>query len=71
MKCPICQTHEEYFEIDLHSAGFAEEIDTCRICGAVWSVNHGITNIVKDPQQKSFLSAFSDCIGADDYSFAA
>ncbi len=71
MKCPVCKTQEEYFELDLHSAGFTEEIGSCKICGTVWSVSHGVTNIVKDPQQKSFLSAFNDCIGADEYSFAA
>ncbi|RII30340.1 MAG: hypothetical protein CXR30_08480 [Geobacter sp.] len=71
MKCPVCKTHEQYAEIDLHSEGFAEEINTCHICGTIWSVSHGVTNIVKDPQKKSFLSALSECVGADEYSFAA
>jgi len=71
MKCPVCNTHEQYAEIDLHADGFAEEINTCHICGTIWSVNHGVTNIVKDPQKKSFLSALSECVGADEYSFAA
>ncbi len=71
MKCPVCRTLAEYDEIDLHSNGFTEEINTCGICGTIWAVNHGATNIVKDPQRKSFLSALSDCIGADEYSFAA
>jgi hypothetical protein len=71
MKCPVCKTLEEYAEIELHSDGFAEEINTCAICGTVWSVNHGATNIVEDPQRKSFLSALSECIGTDEYSFAA
>ncbi len=71
MKCPVCMTHGQFFEIDLHSEGFAEEINTCRICGTIWAVNHGATNIVKVPQQDSFLSALTECIGADEYSFAA
>lgn len=71
MKCPVCKTFEEYAEIDLQSDGFAEEINSCTICDTVWSVNHGVTNIVKDPQRRSFLSALSECIGADEYSFAA
>lgn len=71
MKCPVCRTYEEYEEIELHSEGFTEEINTCTICGAIWSVNHGATNIVKDPQRKSFLSALGECVGADEYSFAA
>lgn len=71
MKCPVCKTLEEHAEIDLQSDGFAEEINTCSHCGTIWSVSHGVTNIVKDPQRKSFLSALSECIGADEYSFAA
>jgi hypothetical protein len=71
MKCPVCKTHEQYDEIDLHSNGFSEDIITCSICGAVWSVNHGMTEIVKDPQEKSFLEALSESVEADDYGFAA
>lgn len=71
MKCPVCKTLAKHDEIGLRSNGFTEEINTCSICGAVWAVNHGVTNIVKDPQRKSFLSAHSDRVGADEYSFAA
>jgi len=71
MKCPVCKSHEQYAQIDLHSDGFAEDINTCRICGAVWSVNHGLSEIVKDPQEKSFLEATSACVEGDDYCFAA
>jgi hypothetical protein len=71
MKCPGCKTHEQHSHIDLHAAGFAEDINTCRICGAVWSVNHGVSEIVRDPQERSFLEALSECVEGDDYSFAA
>jgi len=71
MKCPVCKNHEQYAELDLHVDGFAEGIMTCRICGTVWSVNHGMTEIVRDPQEKSFLEATSECVEAYDYSFAA
>jgi hypothetical protein len=71
MKCPVCKTHEQYVEMDLHAAGFAEDIITCRICGTVWSINHGASVIVKDSQEKSFLAATTDCVESDDYSFAA
>jgi hypothetical protein len=71
MKCPVCKTSSEHAEIDLHSEGFTEEINTCAVCDTMWSVNHGATNIVKDPLQKSFLSALTVCVGADEYSFAA
>ncbi len=71
MKCPVCKTHEQQVEIDLHVAGFAEDIVTCNICGAIWSINHGLTEIVKDPQEKSFLEATSANVDGDDYCFAA
>lgn len=71
MKCPVCKTHEQYVEIDLHSEGFAEDIITCSICGTVWAINRGVTEIVKDAQEKSFLEATTECVEADDYSFAA
>jgi hypothetical protein len=71
MKCPVCKTHEQHAEIDLHSEGFSEDIVTCGICGAIWSINHGAIEVVKDPQEKSFLSAITECVEADDYCYAA
>jgi hypothetical protein len=71
MKCPVCKTHEQHADIDLHLEGFAEGIFTCRICGTVWSVNHGLTEVVSDPQVSSFLEAQSECVEGDDYSYAA
>ncbi len=71
MQCPVCKTYEQYSEIDLHSNGFAEDIITCSICGTVWSINHGVSEVVMDAQEKSFLSALSECVEADDYCFAA
>lgn len=71
MRCPVCKTVEQYVALDLHSDGFAEDIITCSSCGTIWSVNHGITEIVKDSQEKSFLSALSECVEADEYSLAA
>lgn len=71
MKCPVCKTHEKQDSINLCSEGFSEAISTCSICGTVWSVNHGVTEIVADPQEKSFLEALSECVEGDDYSFAA
>ena len=54
-------------EMELHPDGFAEDIMECSVCGTVWSVNHGVTEIVKDPQEKSFLEAQSECVEGDDY----
>ena len=66
MKCPVCKNHE-HTDLDLHSEGFTEDIMECRICGASWSVNHGVTEIIRDPQEKSFLEAKSECVEGDDY----
>jgi uncharacterized Zn finger protein len=66
MKCPVCK-HHEHVDIELHSDGFTEGIMECPICGTMWSVNHGVTEIVRDPQEKSFLEAQSECVEGDDY----
>lgn len=71
MKCPVCKTHEQYAKIDVHAEGFAEEINTCRICGTVWSVNHGAIEVVTDSQENSFLQGVTECVEADDYNMAA
>ncbi|RNC65101.1 MAG: hypothetical protein ED859_17860 [Desulfuromonadales bacterium] len=70
MKCPVCKTHEQ-ISISLHSDGFAENILECSNCGSIWSINHGLTKMVKDTQEHSFLEAVSECVEADDYDFAA
>jgi uncharacterized Zn finger protein len=68
MQCPVCK-HREHSDLDLHSEGFTEDIMKCRICGTVWSVNHGLTEVVEDAQEKSFLEAQSECVEGDDYNF--
>lgn len=69
MQCPACKSHRNV-EMDLHAEGFIEDIVECRVCGTVWSVNHGVVEIVKDPQEKSFLEATTECVEADDYSMS-
>lgn len=71
MKCPVCKNTETHSEIDVHSNGFDEEIIQCDICGSLWSVNHGVVELVKDSQDRSFLSASSECVEADDYALVA
>jgi uncharacterized Zn finger protein len=71
MMCPVCKTHEQVNDVDLHTAQFNENILTCRICGTVWSVNHGLSTIVRDVQAKSFLEAQSDSVEGGDFCFAA
>jgi transcription elongation factor Elf1 len=66
MKCPVCK-HHEHADIDLHADGFTENIMECPICGSTWSVNHGVTELIKDTQEKSFLEAQSENVEGDDY----
>ena len=66
MICPVCKSHD-YTELDLHTAGFSENLFECRVCASTWSVNHGVTEVVKDTQVKSFLEATTECVEGDDY----
>ena len=70
MKCPVCNNHEHQ-QINLHSEGFREGIIECKTCGAIWAINHGLAEVVKDPQAKSFLSAISETVEGDDYCWVA
>lgn len=69
MKCPVCK-HHEFKELDLHSEGFYEDIKECRVCGTVWAVNHGVTEVIKDVHKNSFLEGSSECVDGDDYILA-
>ncbi|PLX83190.1 MAG: hypothetical protein C0617_11665 [Desulfuromonas sp.] len=71
MKCPVCKNTDQHIEIDVHANGFDEEIIECDICGTTWSVNHGVSEVVKDSQEKSFLEATSECVEGDDYCWVA
>ena len=66
MKCPVCKHHNEA-EIDLHSDGFYEHIFACDACGATWSVNHGTTEVIKDPHKGSFMQGITEAVEGDDY----
>jgi uncharacterized Zn finger protein len=66
MKCPVCK-NQNHTDLRLTSEGFAEQIMECQSCGAIWSIVHGITEIVRDPQEKSFLEAQSESVEGDDY----
>ncbi|SNB47331.1 hypothetical protein [Geobacter sp. DSM 9736] len=68
MQCPVCKNHEQV-DLDLHAEGFTEDIVECSICGTTWSVNHGVIEIIKDSQEKSFLEATSECVEGDDYNY--
>lgn len=66
MKCPICNNHDHQ-QTNLHSEGFNEGILECKTCSAVWSINHGLAEVVNDPYEFSFLSAISASVEGDDY----
>jgi len=66
MKCPVCSSTNS-IDTHLKSEGFSEDIIKCPNCGSTWSINHGVTEIVTDTQAKSFLSATTECVEADDY----
>lgn len=66
MKCPVCKSHKAHTQIEVHSNGFDEELFQCDICGSTWSVNHGLVDVVKDTQRRSFLEANGEFVeGAD------
>lgn len=65
MKCPVCHSFENS-EIHLASEGFNEEIVNCSVCETVWSLNHGLMEIVTETQSKSFLSVHSEEVDGED-----
>lgn len=71
MLCPVCKTHDQYSQSALITEGFNEQLITCEICGSLWSINHGMTELVRDAQENSFMEALSECVESDDYSLAA
>jgi len=66
MQCPVCK-HHNYKATDLHAEGFAEALCNCSVCGSTWSTNHGLTEVVKDTQEHSFLAGITECVEGDDY----
>jgi hypothetical protein len=70
MQCPVCKSFKNS-GIDLHSEGFYEDLFECAACGSSWSVSHGLTEVIMDTQQASFLEALTECVEGDDYCCAA
>jgi uncharacterized Zn finger protein len=66
MKCPVCSNYDS-IEIGLQIDQFDEKIIHCKSCGTIWSINHGLTEIVKDGQENSFLEGQSLPVESDDY----
>jgi len=69
MQCPVCK-HHNFKATDLHAEGFSEALCNCSVCGSTWSVNHGLTEMVKDTQKGSFLAGTTECVEGDDYCLA-
>ena len=69
MKCPVCK-QVDYSEQGLQATDVNKTIVECHICGTTWSITHGRTEVIKDPQEFSFLQAFSENVEADDYNYA-
>ena len=66
MKCPVCKG-TDFKAHDLQVEGFSEGIFECRTCGSIWSLQHGLVEIIKDSQKDSFLGATPECGESDDY----
>ena len=66
MKCPVCKSRQAHTEIQVHANGFDEDLYQCEVCGSTWSVNHGLVDVVKDTQKRSFLESNTESVdGAD------
>ncbi|MBE0597214.1 MAG: hypothetical protein IH614_08095 [Desulfuromonadales bacterium] len=66
MKCPVCKSSGRVAN-HLRSSGPDTNIVECRICGTVWSIQHGSVGVVRDVQARSFLEAQTECVEGDDY----
>lgn len=66
MRCPVCKSSGRVAN-HLRSRGLETNIVECRICGTVWSIQHGSVGVLRDPQAKSFLEAQTECVEGDDY----
>lgn len=66
MYCPTCKTLE-HSDVHFKSDAFEEDLNRCSACGTVWSINHGIIEIVTDSQEESFLSSVTEDVECDDY----
>lgn len=64
MHCPVCNSHE-HSDIHLRSGDFKEDIINCSSCGTVWSINHGLAEVVSQPAGGSFLALQSEGIEGD------
>jgi len=50
MECPICR-NKTHVELDTHSDGFAENLQECGDCGALWISKEGDSVLVHGSTQ--------------------
>ena len=55
MECPICQ-NETHVELDTHSDGFAENLQECGDCGALWISKEGDSVLVHGSTQAQVVN---------------
>lgn len=70
MRCPACK-HSSTKVQNLTGEGFTEAIVECKTCGTTWSINRGVTEIIKDTQKSNFLRCGNENVEAYDYDFVA
>ena len=70
MQCPVCKSFEQKI-LEMRTEQFREGLVECAVCGSSWSINHGLAEMVLDTQSASFLEGVSECVEADDYTWAA
>ena len=44
-ECPICHSGN-HVEVDIHADGFAQNLEECGVCGALWSMDNGLPHLV-------------------------
>jgi len=67
MLCPVCSCSDHELILATHDNGFDEDLYRCKICKALWSVNHGTLEVVEESAQNSFLAGTTEPVEADDY----
>jgi len=70
MLCPICGNYEQEILV-IKTNQFSEWLAECSHCKSSWAINHGHAELVVDTQLASFLEGQSECVEADDYTWAA
>ena len=69
MRCPICGSYEQ-ITLEIRTNQFSESLVECSACDSSWSINHGHADMVVDSQLLSFIEGQSECVEADDYTWA-